>query len=784
MKSFLLSLLFLFVQLIIYAQFNVCPTGSYTRGEVFAHAVDDQIYWASRRDIAGTIVTTDGGNTWTSGSFTDPRNFGVSCIHAFDANTAFLVASTIFKTTDRGTTWTPATGVYTNSSSYPNTIHFFDQNNGVAMGDPVDGYFEIYTTTNAGVNWVRVPSSNIPAPLSGETGMQNFHAYYNNSYWFTTTSARVFSSTDRGYTWTSYQFPQATGIFTVAFRDELHGIADPFLGGPGWNYYRTSDGGSTWTYLSSSPSWLWGYYNIISIPGSPSIYTINSISYVGKERKAMVLFTNDDGMTWHRMDDWGTFFDGDWVDYGQWASVNSGWGSLYNASQGCIYHWAGYTGKHIWRAASSLKYGSLVLGEVGDTIEISIGNYGTLPTTVNGLNLSSANFSVVNPPSLPLTLQPWNAFEVSISFTPQARGLFIDSLVILSDATNYSSLSVSLTGKALQFTPLQSNYIYSAAESLYTFTLANLNAIPIGEFDGLQIDGLTISPSDSVLIGISTNADSSILYKIDPLVGGLLQLVTISVGNIRAIAFSSGGILFAGQKNGSLYTIDIGTGVATQIGNPSGKAYSSFTFSPKNEKLYASVMPAIGSNKDGIYNVDITTGTATLLGNTGDGKVTPSIAFNKDGTLYGLKGTGNEVNKLVSINDSIGVGTEIGTLGKTGLQAIIMSDIVTGIGDKDVSFINSYSLSQNFPNPFNPSTVISYQLPVGNDVTLKVYDILGNEITIIVNEFKPAGKYEVEFSAKGGSTSGGNAYSLPSGVYFYQLKAGEYVDTKKMILLK
>jgi hypothetical protein len=70
--------------------------------------------------------------------------------------------------------------------------------------------------------------------------------------------------------------------------------------------------------------------------------------------------------------------------------------------------------------------------------------------------------------------------------------------------------------------------------------------------------------------------------------------------------------------------------------------------------------------------------------------------------------------------------------------------------------------------------VISYQLPVNGNVTLKVYDVLGKEITTLVNEYKPAGRYEVEFSAS----------SLPSGVYFYQLKAGEYVSTKKMILLK
>jgi len=68
-------------------------------------------------------------------------------------------------------------------------------------------------------------------------------------------------------------------------------------------------------------------------------------------------------------------------------------------------------------------------------------------------------------------------------------------------------------------------------------------------------------------------------------------------------------------------------------------------------------------------------------------------------------------------------------------------------------------------------------------VQLKVYDVLGNEVATLVDEEKPAGSYEVEFSAKGGSASGGDANNLSSGIYFYQLRAGSFVETKKMILL-
>jgi len=102
-------------------------------------------------------------------------------------------------------------------------------------------------------------------------------------------------------------------------------------------------------------------------------------------------------------------------------------------------------------------------------------------------------------------------------------------------------------------------------------------------------------------------------------------------------------------------------------------------------------------------------------------------------------------------------------------------------GDENSSTLNNYVLEQNYPNPFNPSTVISYQLPVTSKVTLKVYNILGNEIATLVNEELPAGEYEVEFNAVSHSAGVRN---LPSGIYFYQLRVGKFIQTNKMIYLK
>jgi len=87
---------------------------------------------------------------------------------------------------------------------------------------------------------------------------------------------------------------------------------------------------------------------------------------------------------------------------------------------------------------------------------------------------------------------------------------------------------------------------------------------------------------------------------------------------------------------------------------------------------------------------------------------------------------------------------------------------------------STFDLRQNFPNPFNPSTVISYQLPVSAQVSLKVYDVLGNEVASLVNLQQEAGSYNVTLDAS----------TLASGTYIYRLIAGDYVAVKKMAVLK
>ena len=108
------------------------------------------------------------------------------------------------------------------------------------------------------------------------------------------------------------------------------------------------------------------------------------------------------------------------------------------------------------------------------------------------------------------------------------------------------------------------------------------------------------------------------------------------------------------------------------------------------------------------------------------------------------------------------------------VQILEWFEIPVSVGLVNNSIPEEYSISQNYPNPFNPSTTINFSVPKQSKVVLKVYDILGSEVATLVDGFKNAGNYEVNF----------NASNLASGMYIYTLTAGNFTTSKKMMLMK
>ena len=189
--------------------------------------VDDNVTWLNMScgttgctPIRRYSKTIDGGITWQTAAIDlgpDSTNLkignisGVSSTVAYASvnPTAAVAQGGIWQTTDGGTTWTrQASATFSDSSSFPSLVHFWNDNDGVTIGDPTNGYFEIYVTSNGGSLWTRVPSSPALVPLDAEEYLiSNNFTVTENTIWVMTTFGRILKSTDKGISWTISQSP-------------------------------------------------------------------------------------------------------------------------------------------------------------------------------------------------------------------------------------------------------------------------------------------------------------------------------------------------------------------------------------------------------------------------------------------------------------------------------------------------------------------------------------------------------------------------------------------------
>uniref|UniRef100_A0A832G850 T9SS type A sorting domain-containing protein n=1 Tax=Ignavibacterium album TaxID=591197 RepID=A0A832G850_9BACT len=136
--------------------------------------------------------------------------------------------------------------------------------------------------------------------------------------------------------------------------------------------------------------------------------------------------------------------------------------------------------------------------------------------------------------------------------------------------------------------------------------------------------------------------------------------------------------------------------------------------------------------------------------------------------------------RTINSNDStviyvaIGFGEQESEMLTALANAQQLYDTLTSVIEEKFEIVYDFRLNQNYPNPFNPNTIISWNVPFDSYQTLKVYDVLGNEVASLVNEYRTAGSYSINF----------NASNLSSGVYYYKLTAGKFSETKKMILMR
>jgi len=439
-----------------------------------------------------------------------------------------------------------------------------------------------------------------------------------------------------------------------------------------------------------------------------------------------------------------------------------------------------YATQRVLTSPQAHDFDVLEVGSVPETLSVSVFNVGTPDLTITNVANSHPAYTLTGLPSLPVVLSTYDSIAFTVLFDPIAHGDAIDSITVTSNDPDNPNANIQLDGRGIVIGSASVGRTYAASGpldgQLYSMDITSATPTLIGSLAVDEVQGLAIRPTTLEIYGVKSTSVSTTLYRIASDFGDALTLSTIPVANMRAIAFSGGDTLYGATTSGDLYRVDPLTGNATLVGNASGVVYAGISFSPTSGVLWASVRPPL-ANKDRIYTVNRSTGQATLIGQTGfSTRIHPSIVFDPAGRLFAITGSGTQTNELISIDTLTAAGTLIGSTGLTGLNALAMrtDSTLVSVGEADQQIPIVFSLEQNYPNPFNPTTTFSLTIPQSSIVNLTVYDLLGREIATLVNEKLAPGRYTREWDAA----------NHPSGVYFYRLSTSNFVQTKKLVLLR
>lgn len=438
----------------------------------YVHAQDGYIVWIIGIDASGQGLhlaefsrTVDGGLNWSPGVIT-PEEVEPAMIFALSDEKAFVPVYKssgwtglpgMFVTYDGGTTWTRQTDIFTDPTAFPDIVHFFDTDNGVAIGDPVGDYFDIYTTPDGGDSWTKVSQASIPDPLTGEAATVSNYGASGNSIWVPTTQGRMLFSSDMGYTWNASVAPYPA-MYT-SFIDENQGV---IMDHQSWNYTslnETFDGGYTWSPITSSGPIL--NWDIDFVPGtigtfvSTGAYVLNGFS-----------FSVNAGHNWH----WAPesegikFFTTDWVDN------HTGWAGGFNdgIQRAVMYRYTGPGLTDLIFSSISLDFGEVDQGETESRI-VTVSNYGDEIVDLYSIYTDNMDFYSN---SSAINLYPGQTADIEVVFQPSYLGLAEGLLIIESNHPELPYVEILLSGTGVEepdifVSPPDFNFTLYSGETFY-----------------------------------------------------------------------------------------------------------------------------------------------------------------------------------------------------------------------------------------------------------------------------------------------------------------------------
>ena len=683
------------------------------------------------------IHTTDGGKSWKYQDASRLRGEYMNSVFFKNKNLGWIVGSIILHTTDGGQNWTgQERGANQNKNYELRSVFFYDEKIGWASGDSS----LILRTTDGGLNWQSQSVGN---------NIQTVYSIYfiDSLKGWAVKQNEVLQSTNSGVSWNKIYTVNVNYLSSIFFLDSLYGWT---VGGSGV-IFNTIDGGKNWnrSTIVDSP-----YFDI----NLSSVYfsDLNNGFVIGEdwdaifEAHAMIFKTTDGGKNWTSPN-----YDQSLSELNSLSFVNGKFGWIVGGNS-ILYT---NNGGNDWINQESkippYSLGRLLsLDIVNEKIVWVVGFGGnTLITTDGGENWNQ-KFMDRNMEDVCFIdeYHGWivgngtilNTLDGGNNWNEQTAPWNLGQLTSVSFLDENTGWCVGWYEPILKTTDGGQNWKANTPEYYYLRDSYFLNK------DYGWVAG-TIWMDDSL--------QHSHMY-------GHILRTTNGGESWEDYRTEEGHYLF------SIYFINakIGWAVGTSYNNGSGVVLKTtdggISWATKSF-LQSSAHSVFFINKDiGWITEDI---GKILISVDGGESWSEQFSTYRAGGLYAIQFVDEKTGWAVG---------DYNTILKTSNGGVIFVEV-----DNNSLTPSEFLLYQNYPNPFNPSTKISWQSPLGSWQTLRVYDVLGNEIATLVDEYMPAGKYEVEFQSSIGNRQ------LASGVYFYQLQvyptsSGAFVETKKMILLR
>ncbi len=701
----------------------------------------------------GVWKTTDGGVTWavlTDGLpnmacgdiAVDPNNPSVLYLGTGELNYSLdsFYGNGLYKSIDGGATWLQVgTSAATGSRFSQIAIDHTNSNIVYAAGS-----LGVYKSTNAGLNWTSTASgSNANCVIINPTNTQIIYTTVGG-----TNAGVVKKSTDAGATWTTLAggLPSGMGRVQLAMAPTdvnsiYASIATP--AGALLGVYKTSDGGTTWILQSSTPNYLGGqgwYDNAIVV--NPTSAT--SILAGGLDIYSSV----NSGVTMTKRTDW--------------ASVTSS--NFSHADIHCLRY----------------NNGVLFCGSDG----------GVYKSTDNGVTWTDLNHMLS-------TLQYQGADYDPTNIAKLYGGCQDNDKEYSTDGGADWIQRTTGDGGYTIVDPVNPLYIYGqyvngSLERSNNGGLGFTEVHPTGSTGGLFYNPYEMAPGDHNTI-VYGQAD---LWKTSNAQtctsgSGWTQIATTSVigGSVSAIGISAQNTskIYIGTSNGKIeVTTDNGATWTTTNGNP---YVTDLAVDITNDAVcYASLGGAnathvLKTTNYGVNWVNITNNLPNIAANSITLRTTnPRMIFAgtdmgvyqsaDDGLTWVSFSTGMPTAQIYDLKYKEGPAILLAVTHGRGCWTFNIAGII-GINNYS-GVVKDFKLNQNYPNPFNPSTLIAFDIPKESKVKLTVYDILGNEVSVLSDGNRNPGHHEVKWDAA----------SYSSGIYFYKIEAGSFVETKRMVLVK